>query len=57
MFWGSKAAEWDTYKTTDHPGFYTGHPSPLNRANPFVGSNVFVECDKTLGNEKIKWYE
>jgi len=57
MFWGAKAAEWDPYKTTDHPGLYTGHPSPLNRTNPFVGSNVFVECDKSLGNKKIKWYE
>jgi len=57
MFFGAKAAAYDIYKSTDHIGLYVGHPSPLNRANPFVGSGVFEECDKSLGMNKIKWYE
>jgi uracil-DNA glycosylase len=57
MFWGNQAKKYDAYKVTKHTGMYAGHPSPLNRVNPFVGSDIFTECDKILGNEKIKWYE
>lgn len=38
----------------------TGHPSPLNRVDPFVGSNCFVECNSTLitqGKSPIIWTE
>ncbi len=35
----------------------TGHPSPLNRSNPFVGSDAFIKIDEYLKerNLKIKW--
>ncbi len=35
-----------------------GHPSPMNTANPFVGSDQFVEIDRLLqlqGKEPIDW--
>ncbi len=56
MLWGGNAHNYD-YAITNptHTIIKTGHPSPLNRTNPFVGSNCFVECDDLLGLNKICW--
>jgi uracil-DNA glycosylase len=33
---------------------YAGHPSPINTSNPFVGSNIFKECNDLLMKNNIK---
>lgn len=59
MLWGNDAAAYEKYMVnTTHVSIKTGHPSPLNRTNPFVGSDCFLQCDAFLSNrniEKIKW--
>lgn len=36
---------------------YVGHPSPLNRTHPFVGSDAFIQADHILNEQgtKIDW--
>lgn len=59
MLWGSKAQKWKSFITNEtHEIIEAGHPSPLNRSNPFVGSNVFKDCNKILkkkGYDTIDW--
>lgn len=42
-----------------NPKLITGHPSPLNRSNPFIGCNCFKDCNEILENKlnktKINW--
>ncbi|MFW5889290.1 MAG: uracil-DNA glycosylase [bacterium] len=59
LLWGSKAHDFSQY--INNPSHYiikTGHPSPLNRSNPFIGSNCFVEANeqlKGLNKTEILW--
>jgi uracil-DNA glycosylase len=59
MLWGAHAKSYAKLITNkSHHLVMSGHPSPLNRANPFIGSNCFVQCDKVLGEinkKKITW--
>lgn len=56
MLWGAQAANYEKFITNPlHCIIKTGHPSPLNRSNPFVGSDCFIECDGLLGKDKIVW--
>lgn len=54
MLWGSQAHKWEKKISNEtHEVIKAGHPSPLNRSNPFVGSGVFKECNKVLKKKKI----
>jgi uracil-DNA glycosylase len=56
MLWGAFAGNYETMVTNPtHHIIKTGHPSPLNRSNPFVGSDCFIECNKILGTNNINW--
>ena len=56
MLWGRYAHDYDYVVTNPtHKIIKTGHPSPLNRTNPFVGSDCFKQCDELLGDKKIIW--
>lgn len=59
LLMGSKAQNFAQY--INNPSHYiirTGHPSPLNTVNPFVGCNCFVEINeqlKGLNKTEIIW--
>lgn len=56
MLWGGKAQAFEPQILNEtHHILKAGHPSPLNRANPFVGSDIFKRCDDILGDDKINW--
>ena len=59
LLWGSKAQELGQFvNNPSHMVIKTGHPSPLNRNNPFVGSDCFVKCNeqlKGLNKTEIIW--
>lgn len=55
MMWGKHA---QGQKLDGMLTICTGHPSPLNRTDPFVGSDCFVKCNEdlvNLGKEPINW--
>lgn len=55
MLWGSKAQNYEHLITNPtHHILKTGHPSPLNRTNPFVGCNCFNDCNSFLSEHKLK---
>ena len=58
MLWGAKAHAFEHEILNDtHHVIFSGHPSPLNRINPFNG-DCFVDCNNKLiemGHELIKW--
>ena len=47
MLWGNHAKQYIDY-IGDSPYILTGHPSPLNRTNPFIGSGCFLKCNDYL---------
>jgi len=50
MLWGRDAEKYKVLlDDSKHYILIGGHPSPLNRTNPFIGNNHFVLC-----NEKLK---
>ena len=59
LLWGSVAQDYAKY--INNPSHYvinTGHPSPLNTKNPFVGSGCFAECNQELvarNKNEILW--
>lgn len=59
LLWGAQAQEFTKY--INNPSHYiinTGHPSPLNTTNPFVGSGCFIECNQELvarNKKEILW--
>jgi len=58
LLWGSKAQDFGEYINPLNYIIKSGHPSPLNRSNPFIGSGCFVECNeqlKGLGKSEIIW--
>ena len=59
MLWGNHAMKYDKYIDEDkHTILRSGHPSPLNRCNPFLGNNHFLECNLKLignGSKGIDW--
>lgn len=56
LLWGAYAHKYEEFiYNPSHHIIKTGHPSPLNRTNPFIGSGCFLECDRILGNNKIIW--
>ncbi len=56
MLWGKKAQNYSKYiYNNTHTVLTAGHPSPLNRSDPFVGSGIFVKSDEILKTNKIKW--
>jgi len=59
LLWGSNAHAYaDQISNTSHVIIKSGHPSPLNRSNPFSGSACFSECDSALmkmGKTPILW--
>ena len=59
LLWGRDAEKYRTFVNEKHHTVLVGgHPSPLNRRNPFIGNNHFVLCNKklqTLGKELIEW--
>lgn len=59
MLWG-RDAEWARkYIDLDkHRVLMAGHPSPLNRTNPFIGCRHFSKCNEYLesfGFEPVNW--
>lgn len=58
MLWGAKAHAFEHEILNDtHHAILSGHPSPLNRTNPFSG-DCFVDCNnklKEMGKSPIKW--
>jgi len=59
MLWGNHAMYYSKYiDGNKHIIMKCGHPSPLNRTNPFIGNGQFVECNKKLrenGKPDIEW--
>jgi|GEM_PF-4336010 uracil-DNA glycosylase len=63
MLWGKEAQNFYTACIKRLPFLpknvlFCGHPSPLNRITPFVGSGIFNACDDILlkqGKEPIQW--
>lgn len=58
LLWGAKAHAFEHEILNDtHHTILSGHPSPLNRTNPFSG-DCFVDCNdklKEMGRTPIKW--
>jgi uracil-DNA glycosylase len=55
LLWGSKAHAYEELVTNpSHLALKAGHPSPLNRTNPFVGCNCFNDCNAYLSDKKLK---
>ena len=58
MLWGNHAMYYEKYIDTDkHTVLKCGHPSPLNRSNPFLGNGHFVECNKKLSENNLSQIE
>lgn len=59
LLWGSHAQSYSHLITNpSHSIIKSGHPSPLNRSNPFAGCGCFSECDSELmkrGLTPISW--
>jgi uracil-DNA glycosylase len=59
LLWGKQAQGYEKYiSNSTHRVIKSGHPSPLNRNNPFIGSNCFVECNEDLvarNKKEIIW--
>jgi|AntDeeMinimDraft_5_1070356.scaffolds.fasta_scaffold27040_2 uracil-DNA glycosylase len=59
LLWGSKAQEFNKYiDNSSHMIIKTPHPSPLNVAGGFIGSNCFIKCNeqlKGLNKKEILW--
>jgi uracil-DNA glycosylase len=56
LLWGSKAQNYEKLITNEsHHILKAGHPSPLNRVNPFVESDIFLKCDKVIKGDPITW--
>ena len=59
MLWGKEAQKYKEWIIQpNHHIIECGHPSPLNTANPFVGSGVFSKCNEILekqNKKKIEW--
>lgn len=59
MLWGRDAEKYKVLiDNTKHHILIGGHPSPLNRTNPFIGNNHFILCNKKLnewGKPQIEW--
>lgn len=59
MLWGRFAHNFNQYiNQKENFVLYAGHPSPLNRSNPFIGSDHFIKannCLKTIGEKEIVW--
>ena len=57
--WKDVIESYDKYiNEYKHTILRSGHPSPLNRSNPFLGNNHFVECNLKLigiGSKEINW--
>ena len=54
MLWGSHAQQYIPLITNrTHSIIKTGHPSPLNRTNPFYESACFSKCDTELMSRGI----
>ena len=57
LAWGNQAAK-VCENIKNNTVIYSGHPSPMNTSNPFVGSNCFMQCNKILmknGLTPINW--
>jgi uracil-DNA glycosylase len=54
MLWGAKAQSLVPYINDKATIIKAGHPSSLNKTNPFVGCNHFVQANKLL-NPPINW--
>lgn len=49
LLWGKYAQSYKHLITNkSHCVISSGHPSPLNRANPFIGSGCFTKCNEEL---------
>lgn len=59
MLWGKHAQSYKHLITNPtHTILEAGHPSPLNRTNPFIGCNHFSAANSTLKSKnktEIKW--
>jgi len=59
VLWGSKAQEVGSQIIPDgKKRLISGHPSPLNRKNDFIGNNHFIlinEYLSSIGESKIDW--
>ena len=59
LLWCSNAHAYASQITNPtHTIIKSGHPSPLNRVNPFAGCGCFSECDSALmkkGKMPIQW--
>jgi len=55
LLWGKFAQSYKQYiDVNNNIVLEAGHPSPLNRTNPFIGCNHFVKVNEFL-NKKIIW--
>ena len=59
MLWGNQAKSYKSLiENETHEVIISGHPSPLNSSNPFVGCNCFNKCNEILETKninKLKW--
>lgn len=59
LLWGKFAQSFaNDIDRNRHPVIFSGHPSPLNNATPFVGSGCFSKCNTALergGLKPIQW--
>jgi uracil-DNA glycosylase len=53
MLWGNFAKGKAKLIDNQHKIIISGHPSPLNTANPFIGCNCFIDCNKYLEENNI----
>jgi uracil-DNA glycosylase len=55
LLWGNHAMKYENLIDTEkHYVLKSGHPSPLNRTNPFLGNDHFIDCNKLL-KDPINW--
>jgi len=57
MLWGNEAQRLKPFLNDSAIVVEAGHPSSMNRSNPFFGSRVFYRCDEELKKlgVKIDW--
>lgn len=54
MLWGNYAINYLPMINSSHYIITSGHPSPLNTSNPFIGNGCFSKCNEFLKGKNLK---
>ncbi|MEM4710653.1 MAG: uracil-DNA glycosylase [Candidatus Woesearchaeota archaeon] len=58
LLWGTEAYKYkELINTNVHHILEAGHPSPLNRSNPFIGCSHFTKVNQIICNQNGKEFE